>query len=253
MPTLLDQQRALRAALLRQGADAKAVGVRDAARAIAVYRNNVFGNLTDALRLTYPAIRRLVGDAFFAQAAARFIADQPPRSADLYEYGREFATFLEGYGPTRALPYLADVARLEFAVCRALHAPRAAPLDAGGLAALCRDAPETVRFAPHPALALLRLGTPARGIWRGALEPEEAERTARLGAIDPASGGENLAVVNPAGTVDILVLDAATHVLAERLAAGMPLGAALEGAAPDAAAARLALLVASGFLAREVD
>jgi hypothetical protein len=250
MPTLLEQQRAMRAAILA-GRDDRAAATAPPA-GIAVYRNNVFRNLTGALLLTYPAILRLVGGAFFAEAAARFVTDNPPRSADLYEYGQDFACFLEGFAPARTLPYLADVARLEFAVCRALHARRAVPLDAAAFAALSRDAPEEVRLAPHPALALLRLGTPAQAIWRAALEADEAARTACLGAIDPASGGEHLAVVNPNGAVEVLALDAASHALAERLAAGMELGEALDDAAPDAAAAELAFLITHGFFAAEV-
>lgn len=241
----------MRAIILQPGAGAETIFLPDAIPAIAVYRNNVFGNLTGALRLTYPAILRLVGEPFFAEAAARFIAGSPPRSADLYEYGQDFAAFIEVFEPARSLPYLADVARLEFAVCRALHAPRTVPLDAAAFAALSGDAPEVIRLAPHPALALLHVKTPAQAIWRGALAADEATRTACLGAIDPASGGEHLAVVNPAGAVDVLTLDTASHALAERLVTGTTLGETLDGAMPDAAAKQLAFFLTHGFFTME--
>ncbi|MGH7122185.1 MAG: DNA-binding domain-containing protein [Acetobacteraceae bacterium] len=61
---------------------------------LAVYRNNVIGSLTGALRPTYPAVERLVGKEFFAAAAARLIACEPPATRDLYEYDGAFPDFL---------------------------------------------------------------------------------------------------------------------------------------------------------------
>ena len=48
-----------------------------------IYRNNVTSNLTGTLRLTFPAVERLVGAEFFAATAAHFIRATPPADADL--------------------------------------------------------------------------------------------------------------------------------------------------------------------------
>jgi len=45
------------------------------------------------------------------------------RAAALAEYGDGFADFLAGFAPAQSLPYLADVARLEWAINAAYHAP----------------------------------------------------------------------------------------------------------------------------------
>ena len=92
--------------------------------------------LTNALRLSYPAVRRLVGAEFFAGMAAQYIAAHPPRSACLNDYGGAFATFLAGFLPAAGLAYLPGVARLEWAVNRALHAPSAVALNVAALAGI---------------------------------------------------------------------------------------------------------------------
>jgi hypothetical protein len=245
---LLDQQRAFSAALLAgESGASQLAGLIDEVLLgrIAVYRNNVLGNLTGALRLTYPAVLRLVGKAFFDHAAQRFIAFCLPQSADLYAYGAGFGAFLEGFEPARELAYLPDVARLEFAVCRALHAPRATVLDPVSLAGA--GALEGVRFTPHPALALLRLQAPVRAIWEAVLAPETPERATALAAIEITATPEHFAVVNPAGAVELLAFDAAGLGFAESLARGASLGDALAHSPEVDAAALLARLFNHGF------
>src|SRR5712691_10761115 len=108
-------------------------GIDPAAR-LGVYRNTFASILTRALRLSYPAVERLVGAEFFESAVRAFIEEQPPRSACLDDYGESFPDFLVRLEAVAALTYLPDVARLEWAVSRALHAPDADPLGIARLA-----------------------------------------------------------------------------------------------------------------------
>jgi hypothetical protein len=86
--------------------------------ALAVHRNTALLGLVNALRLTHPTVAALVGEAFFDRMALDFAIGHPPAGAWLAGYGEGFAEFLEAYAPARALPYLADVARLDFAIER---------------------------------------------------------------------------------------------------------------------------------------
>ena len=131
MTTLLDLQRAMRASLVDRDDGAIAALLADGVTAdrLNIYRNTFVTGVTKALRLTYPAVHRLVGAEFFEGAAAIFIAQHPPQAAWLDEYGAEFADFVRDFEPAASLPYLADVARLEWAVSRALHAADEPPLD----------------------------------------------------------------------------------------------------------------------------
>ena len=182
MPTLLELQRAMRASVVQHDAsamvEALAIGVEPGR--LDIYRNTIVSGLTRALRLAFPAVAHLVGDDFFAGAAAAFIREHLPGKAYLDQYGGEFPDFLSGFPPAISLPYLADVARLEWAVSRALHAPDDAPLDLSRLAALSADDQDRVRFQPHPSVGLLRSDFPVDEIWRAVLDADDQA----LGNID---------------------------------------------------------------------
>jgi len=87
-----------------------------------VHRETTLAALAGALAATYPVCARLVGDEFFRAAARRFAREVPSRSPDLCDYGAELADWLAAFEPAQALPYLPDVARLEWALHRARHA-----------------------------------------------------------------------------------------------------------------------------------
>jgi len=224
MTSLLELQRAMKAALLTGSdgiAEAAVVpnGIAPAAR-LQVYRNNVVGNLTGALKLSFPAVERLVGPDFFAGAAQHFIAVTPPRRANLYDWDDGFAAFLEAFAPAASLAYLADVARLEWAVGRALHAPETRTLDVQALAQLTADQQDTVRFRAHPSVSLLALAHPAHRIWEAVLARDDAA----LGAIDPGSGSEWLVVHRgAAASVEVLHVPAEAMRFAVALTAGVAL------------------------------
>ncbi|HSW81885.1 MAG TPA: DNA-binding domain-containing protein, partial [Usitatibacter sp.] len=96
---------------------------------VAVYRASVAANFSAALAATYPVVRRLVGEAFFAEAARRFVLSHASASGDLTEYGAGFPAFLAAYPHASALEYLPDVARLEWACHECESSPDAAGFD----------------------------------------------------------------------------------------------------------------------------
>lgn len=248
-PSLLELQQALRRSMV-EGEDAEAgrhvvsAGLAPRQR-LAVYRNTFGQTLVRALRLSFPAVERLVGADFFEAAARDFIAGAPPRSSWLDEYGAGFADFLERFAPAASLPYLGDVARLEWAVSRALRAPDAEPLDLAALAAVPEADQARLRFAPHPSLGLVQSRFPADAIWRAVLAEDEAA----LAALDLASGPAWLLVQRGSAGVEVLRLAEPLWRFVHALCAGRPLGAALTDHAGIDAAAALAGLLTQGRLA----
>src|ERR1700753_784655 len=101
-----------------------------------VYRNNVTVSLIDALAAVYPAVQRITGVDFFRAMARFHIRATPPSSPLLFEYGRDFPAFIESYEHARAMPWLADTARIERAWLDAYHAADATPLAADALASI---------------------------------------------------------------------------------------------------------------------
>jgi hypothetical protein len=236
MPTLLEVQRAMRASLVYRDDAAVAAmlapppspppraGERGvgAADRLNIYRNTVLIGLTKALRLCFPAVERLVGADFFEGAAGLFIPQHPPGAAWLDRYGAEFPDFLEHFAPAATLAYLADVARLEWAVNLALHAGDAAPLDLARLVALAPAQQGCVSFVPHPAVSLLRLDHPADDIWRAVLDGDDAS----LAALVVDAGPVHLLVERDAAGVEVLRLGEPAWRFARDLVAGQTIEAA---------------------------
>jgi hypothetical protein len=205
VPTLLELQRAMRASLLDRNDGPAAAMLADNVPAdrLNIYRNTFLTGVTRALRLSYPAVHRLVGDEFFAGAAAQFIMQHPPQAACLDQYGADFPQFLKCFEPAASVEYLADVARLEWAVNRAIHALDMAPLDLARLAALPPEDQSRVSFVPHPSIGLLRTDYPVEAIWRGVLGGDDAA----LAAVDLTSGPAFLLVERRVAGVEVSRLD----------------------------------------------
>lgn len=230
MPKLLDVQRAVHRGLLDPESGAAATLVVDDGLApsdrLAIYRNTMISVLANALRLSYPAVERLVGTEFFEGAAHFFLSERLPKSAYLNDYGGDFPEFLGGFAPAASLPYLVDVARIEWAVNRALHAPDVAPLDKVRLAAIDPADHGLIRLQAQPSLTLLRVTFPADVIWRAVLDHDDDT----LAAIDLHDGGVALLVERgPAGVVVSRLEPSAWHFLSD-LCSGEALQVALNRA-----------------------
>ena len=227
-PALLDLQRAFRASLLADEgvanfADIVSDGLDPNAR-VDIYRNTFCSVLTTALRLTYPAVQRLVGADFFDGAARLFIESHPPRSAYLNAYGGEFADFLATFKRAATLQYLPDVARLEWAVNRALHAQDWVRLDPAALNALADADRARVCLEPNPSITLLPVQYPVDAIWRAVLDQDDRA----LGEIDLTEGRLWLLVERFEGCTRVSRLSERAWQFAGRVFDGTPLAMALD-------------------------
>src|SRR5215831_4821759 len=81
-----------------------------------IYRRAIFANYRKALAATYPTVQRILGEPVFASAVDAYVLAQPSTSGDLNDYGDTFGAFLAQHPPVAALPYISDVARLEWAI-----------------------------------------------------------------------------------------------------------------------------------------
>jgi hypothetical protein len=248
MQSLRDVQRAIQLSLLRDedghAADHIVGGGLAPAQRLGIYRNTMLGTLANALRLTFPAVHRLVGADFFDGAAQIFARDRAPRCADLNAYGAEFPDFLQRFAPAATLAYLADVARLEWAVSRALHAPDADPLTVAQLATVAAADGDKVCFFAHPSVSTLRSEFAVDAIWRAVLQHDDMA----LAAIDPGSGPVSLLVQRVTREVEVERLEEGAWRFATALFSGRPLGAAIESAVGVDAPALLAQHLSAGRL-----
>ena len=80
----------------------------------------------------YPAVAQLVGRRRFRDLSARLAEVRLPPSCDAIDQCAEFSYLLEAHHSARAMPYLPDLARLEWAIHLARSAARvpSLPVDA---------------------------------------------------------------------------------------------------------------------------
>jgi hypothetical protein len=225
VPTLLELQTAMRQSLVHR--DIAAVSAMLAAHVapdrLDIYRNTFLLTLTKALRLCFPAVQKLVGEEFFEDAAQVFIAERPPRAAWLDQYGAEFSDFLCAFGPAASVPYLDDVAKLEWAVNCALHAADAEPLDAARLARVAPEDQGRIRLIANPSIALVQLGYPADTIWRAVLAGDDDA----LQKIDLDCGPVHILVERRTRGVEVERLDVRSWEFLAVLCAGEPIETAI--------------------------
>ncbi|MGB0659668.1 MAG: DNA-binding domain-containing protein [Mangrovicoccus sp.] len=190
---------------------------RPAKKRFDVYRNNVAVSLTEALRSGFPIIRKLVGDEFFDAMAGVYLRNHPPKSPLMMFYGEEMPGFLRSFPPAKNLPYLPDMARLEFAMRQAYHASDAPIFDPRQLNALGGAAMMSARFTFAPATQLLRSAYPIHAIWRRNTVPDTPK---------PEMRPENILITRPGFDPLLTPLDAPAAVFTKALIEGSSLSQA---------------------------
>jgi len=227
MSSLRELQAGFRAALL--GDDERGVApdvVEDTLSVparLAVYRHHVLTSLTASLEATFPVVCRLVDRRFFGWLADRYVRVRPPATPCLFEYGADFPEFIAAFPACAHLPWLADVARLEWAMNAALHAPDVTALEPEALSTLAPAALARLTLRLDPSVRLLASRWPVDAIWR-------ANQAGADGAVDLAAGGVHLEVRRVGDDVIYRALPPATFAFRAALAAGGALDDAVEHA-----------------------
>ena len=230
MPLALPDLQAAFAAHVAGGdrADLAAIVVSDTISADArlrVYRHHVSHSLCAALAATFPTVQALVGEGFFRTLAQSFVAQALPTQPVLAEYGADFPAFVEAHEPARALPYLTDVARLDWALNVAFHSPEGRRLVAADLAGIAPDRLPSLSLALPEGASLIRSRYPIDRIWTAAQPGTPAD------TVDLDAGRADLLVLRRADDAAFIVLNAGEAAFVAALAEGMSLETAAELAA----------------------
>lgn len=139
----------------------------DPAQRFRVYRNNVIVSLIDALADSFEVTQELVGEEFFRAMARLYAYAHPPQSRLMAFYGAGFPDFIESFPPAASLPYLADVARLEYCRIVAYHAADVPGVGTEEVAAALADEAKlpTLGVTLHPSLSVLAANTAVVSLW----------------------------------------------------------------------------------------
>lgn len=127
---------------------------------LVLHARNYRASLQGVLASAFPAVRRLVGEGFFAFTTARFASLHPPRNPVLALYGADFPGWLAAAPQLHDFPFVADTARLEWTIHALSDALPAPPCNlnelAGAADAYVTFAAGAVLFeAPAPVADLI--------------------------------------------------------------------------------------------------
>lgn len=230
------RQQALLRALWREApADGLADWLREPARVDAglnAYRANAGAHAERALAAAFPTLQQLLGDASFAALArARWQAD-PPLRGDLASWGAGLPAFIADDTQLADEPYLADMARLDWAVHLAGQAADAQDLQ--GLSLLAEVDPQRLRLRLQPGSALLDSAHPIATIWLahhgGGHGGEGGDRFAAARTALAARQAETAWVQRQGWRVQVRALPAAEARFTRALLRAQPLADALQDA-----------------------
>ena len=150
-------------------------------RGLQVYQANRAVLAERTLASTYPVVAQLIGFESFEPLARHFWRQHPPRRGDMGQWGEALPEFLAAAPQLADEPFLADVARIEWALHRAASAPDAV-LDAASFALLSGDPAQPVSLALSPGTFALASAYPVVSIINAHLlgQPTMDEAAARL-------------------------------------------------------------------------
>lgn len=191
---------------------------------LGLYRGNLHATWEKTLANAYPVARAQVGEEFFAGLARAYGHAQPSLSGDLSRFGASFSGFVATFEPAQSLPYLSDVAALEWAVHRAHYAADAGALARERMAVISPHVLLTSRFALHPACNWIESRFPIASIWH-AHQPQAA-----IGLPHSLDRGECALIARPGWRAEVVESSAAEIAALEQLRAGADMDGAIGAA-----------------------
>lgn len=147
------------------------------------YRANGHALAERTLSAAFPVVAALLGPDNFALLARDLWHRRPPTQGDLTRWGGDLAEWLAGCDTLADVPYLADVARVEWALHGAATWPDAS-VDTASFARLASEDPTGLSLMLPPGTTLIDSGFPAVALITAHKngEPELAEVGALLHA-----------------------------------------------------------------------
>lgn len=175
-----------------------------------IYQNNTVLGLTDILANAFPVLKKIVGDEFFKTIARHYIKSHAQPSGNRHSFGGQLAEFLQVFQPAAVLPYLPDIAALEWAYFQAALADDASPLNFETLtAAMSADPAFTLSI--HPSVHVVAQTFNALEIWQ---EHQKED----IGALELKSEPHHLVVWR--GSDDVVFMRSISDALAALIKGG---------------------------------
>jgi hypothetical protein len=136
---------------------------------LAIYGDAYRSRLIEALEAHYPALLALIGAQEFAALGRAYVQAHDSSFASIRYYGGALGAFLST-PDYAARPWLAELARFEWAMTEVFDAADAAPIAVQDLAAIAPENWALLGFELQPAVRRLELLWNAPALWRALTE-----------------------------------------------------------------------------------
>jgi hypothetical protein len=158
-----------RAAIEAQLAASDAADFPDRLR---VYTQGYGSRLVEALGITYPALKSVLGEAEFERAMQSYITSVPSHVYSVRRYGERVAEFVAHGRAEPSARVLSDLARWEWTLAEVFDAPDDAPAGAAQIAGLSAEAWADVSFVLRSSLRRTATMSNAVDWWRSLEDPD---------------------------------------------------------------------------------
>jgi hypothetical protein len=127
----------------------------DVSTRLGIYSNGYSARLQEALLEAFPAVANILGDGSLASMLLRYCPQIPTGWCNLNYVGRALPNFLLSDRLAEELPFLPDLARLEWCVVECFHARVGEPFDLTNTASWELDDWASAQIAFQPGVALV--------------------------------------------------------------------------------------------------
>lgn len=227
MPSLAETQAGLRRAIVAPETATVALSMlaapRGARRRLEIYQRHYHESLSRHLLGRFPTVEWLLGSDRMRALVDAFIRITPPKAPCMAEYGVDFTNLIAWDHGTHNLPYLEDVAWLDWHLGDVAVAVDRRPIEIGVLQAVEPDHLPDLTMTLQSGTRYLRSGWPVDDLVRVKLSENAPDRL----TFNPAPVA--LEIRGSRGRFGIRRLDTPTFKFRSAISQGQPLGFAAQG------------------------
>lgn len=234
-PSLQEVQRWLKSKILPAGpiappdaaVELNPQGNAPGAERLSVYADGYLARVEEALCEVYETVRHVLGRRAFLELTESYAKRYPSHDYNLSLVGRHLPQHLAAWPLTHELPFLPDLARLEWLVAQAVHAFEQPPLEVSQLAAWSPEDWERARVLFQPSVGCIASAWPILDMW------ESRGRPIAEIQIDLVDRPQRVLVARQGVRIRCELLDQRQYDLLRGLLEGQSLGAVCEAIARD--------------------
>ena len=185
-------------------------------RRLTIYHRGVSIGFRDVLGGIFDVVRKLVGDEFFNHVADHYVRKHPSQTGNVHDFGAEFPNFLASFPGLESLPYLPDVASLEWSYHTVFHSPTGEMLNIEKLSQVPESRYGKLNLLFSPACCLFSSKYPVLRIWQVNQDEYQGDQTVSLDEV-----GEQLAIVREGKQIVFHSLEPAAFAMLEAISRGV--------------------------------